>query len=131
MGTVAPSQQLGGVIMGRLVNAQEVCSRMKDFKESVANIFRHAMWRRYPRRLLQTVWSRFVFHRWLSTDVRVKVPRVWFNKVWSYLQKTDGSHRPDQVLPLSGFCGSHERIPACLRSACLPGAAAASPSGSR
>jgi hypothetical protein len=35
-GTVAPSQQLGGVLMGRLVHCQETCSHMKDFKESVA-----------------------------------------------------------------------------------------------
>ena len=43
-GTVAPSQQLVGVIMGRLVHCQETCSHMKDFKESVITVFRNALW---------------------------------------------------------------------------------------
>ena len=38
-GTVAPTQQLGGVIMGRLVHCLETCSHVKDFKESIANVF--------------------------------------------------------------------------------------------
>ena len=94
-GTVAPLQQLGGVIMGRLVHCQETCSHMKDFKESVANVFRNAMWRGYPRRLVQSVWSRFLFQRWHSTDIRVKELRVWFAKIWSFLAKTGNHHRPE------------------------------------
>ena len=42
-----------------------------------------------------SVWSRFLFQRWCSTDIRVKELRVWFGKVWGYLQKTGGSQRPD------------------------------------
>ena len=94
-GTVAPQQQLGGVIMGRLVHCQETCSHMKDFKESVGNVFRNAMWRGYPRRLVQSVWSRFLFQRWHSTDIRVKELRVWFSKIWTFLSKTGGQTRPD------------------------------------
>ena len=84
-GSVAPRQQVGGVIMGRLVHCQETCTHMKDFKESVATVLRHAMWRGYARRLVQSVWSRFLFQRWHSTDVRVKELRVWFPKIWAYL----------------------------------------------
>ena len=91
-GTVAPSQQLGGVIMGRLVHCQETCSHMKDFKESVGTVFRNALWRGYSRRLVQSVWSRFLFQRWHSTDIRVKELRVWFSKVWKYL---DNHCRPE------------------------------------
>ena len=80
-GSVVPSQQLGGVIMGRLVHCQETCSHMKDFKESVGSVFRNAMWRGYPRRLVQSVWSRFLFQRWHSVDIRVKELLVWFAKV--------------------------------------------------
>ena len=31
-GTVAPSQQLGGVIMGRLVHCQETCSHLRGYR---------------------------------------------------------------------------------------------------
>ena len=98
-GTVAPPQQLGGVIMGRLVHCQEACSHMKDFKESVSTVFRNAQWRGYSRRLVQSVWSRFLFQRWHSTDIRVKELRVWFSKVWGYLAKTMGQHRPEPSQP--------------------------------
>ena len=99
-GTVAPPQQLGGVIMGRLVHCQETCSHMKDFKESVGMVFRTALWRGYSRRLVQSVWSRFLFQRWHSTDIRVKELRVWFSKVWRYLQSTDCKTRPDPARPV-------------------------------
>ena len=71
-GTVAPQQQLGGVVMGRLVHCQETCSHMKHFKESVATVFRTSMWRGCPMRLVQSGWSRFLLQRWHSTDIRVK-----------------------------------------------------------
>ena len=58
--------------MGRLVHCQETCSHMKDFKESVGNIFDRCMQTGYPRRLVQSVWSRFLIQRWHSTDIRVK-----------------------------------------------------------
>jgi hypothetical protein len=46
--TTAPRTQLGGVVMGRYIACLEACSHMQDFKESVANVVRHAMWRNYP-----------------------------------------------------------------------------------
>ena len=98
-GTVAPPQQLGGVIMGRLVHCQETCSHMKDFKESVGTVFRNAMWRGYSRRLIQSVWSRFLFQRWHSTDIRVKELRVWFSKVWAYLAQHVCDKRPEPSQP--------------------------------
>ena len=41
--TTAPTEQLGGVIMGRLEFARMACSHMGDFKQSVANVFRNAI----------------------------------------------------------------------------------------
>ena len=76
LGTVAPPQQLWGVLMGRLVNCQETCSHMKDFKDSAATVFRNALWKCYSRRLVQSVWSRFLFYRWHSTDIRIKELRA-------------------------------------------------------
>ena len=101
--TTAPAQQLGGVIMGRLVHAQETCSHMCDFKDSVAQIFRHTMWRGYSRRLVQSVWSRFLFQRWHASDIAVKELRAWFSRVWSYLSRqgprAPATHSP--VPPIS------------------------------
>ena len=108
-GSVVPSQQLGGVIMGRLVHCQETCSHMKDFKESVGSVFRNAMWRGYPRRLVQSVWSRFLFQRWHSVDIRVRELRVWFAKVWSFLARNGAQKVPNPLkpsLPLSAMEGS-------------------------
>ena len=82
--SVVPSQQLGGVIMGRLVHCQETCSHMNDFKESVGTVFRNAMWRGFSRRLVQSVWSRFLFQRW-HCDIRMKELRVWFSRMWQFL----------------------------------------------
>ena len=89
--TTAPSEQLGGVIMGRLEFARMVCSHMGDFKVSVANVFRNAQWRGYSRHLVQSVWSRFLFQRWHSGDIRVRELRVWFPKVWKWL--ASGTHK--------------------------------------
>jgi hypothetical protein len=83
--TTAPTEQLGGVIMGRLEFARMACSHMGDFKQSVANVFRNAIWRGYSRRLVQSVWSRFLFQRWHATDIRVRELRSWFSKVWRWL----------------------------------------------
>ena len=94
-GSVAPRPQVDGVIMGRLVHCQETCTHMKDFKESVATVLRHAMWRGYARRLVQSVWSRFLFQKWHSADVRVKELRVWFAKIWAYLTKCGEKKCPE------------------------------------
>ena len=85
--------------MGRLVNCQEVCSHMKDFKESAGMMFRNAMWRGYPRRMVQSVWSRFLFQRWHSVDIRVKELRVWFSKVWGFLAKHGARNVPNPLKP--------------------------------
>ena len=81
--------------MGRLVHCQETCSHMSDYKMAVTTVFRNAMWRGYPQRLVQSVWSRFLFQRWHSTDIRVKPLRTWFLKVWQFLLKNDGNMKPD------------------------------------
>ena len=97
--TVAPREQLGGVIMGRLVHCQETCSHMEDFKESVATVFRNAIWRGYPKQMIEKVWRRFLFQRWHAVDIRVKELRVWFPKVWAYLFRTDGKSLPEPTKP--------------------------------
>ena len=88
--SAVPQQQLGGVVMGRLVHCQAVCSYVADFKESCAAVFRNAIWRGYSRRLVQSVWSRFLFQRWHS-DIRWKELRTWFSKLWNYLMAS-GTH---------------------------------------
>ena len=101
--TTASSEQLGGVIMGRLEFARMVCSHMGDFKESVGNVFRNAIWRGYSRRLVQSVWSRFLFQRWHATDIRVRALQAWFSKVWSWLQSGPHGKPPaawDKAIPL-------------------------------
>jgi hypothetical protein len=97
--TVAPREQLGGVIMGRLVHCQETCSHMEDFKESVATVFRNAVWRGYPKQMVEKVWRRFLFQRWHAVDIRVKELRCWFPKVWAYLLRTDGKSPPEPTKP--------------------------------
>ena len=44
-GTVAPRTQLGGVLTGQFIACLEACTHMQDFKESVANVVRRAVWR--------------------------------------------------------------------------------------
>ena len=41
--STAPTQQFGGVLMGRFVNAMEICSHMCDFKVSVGMVLRNAI----------------------------------------------------------------------------------------
>ena len=71
--------------MGRLVHCQGTCSHMEDFKDSVATVFRNAVWRGYPKQMVEKVWRRFLFQRWHAVDIRVKELRVWFPKVWAFL----------------------------------------------
>ena len=97
--TVAPREQLGGVIMGRLVHCQETCSHMEDFKDSVATVFRNAIWRGYPKQMVEKVWRRFLFLRWHAVDIRVKELRIWFPKVWAFLLKTEGTSPPEPCAP--------------------------------
>ena len=83
--TVAPHQQFGGVLMGRLVACQEACSHMQDFKESVANVVRRALWRSYPVKLISSVWSRFLHRRWTVADIRKKELLQWFRRMLDYV----------------------------------------------
>ena len=83
--TVAPHQQFGGVLMGRLVACQEACSHMKDFKESVANVVRRALWRRYPPKLISSVWARFLQKRWTHGDIRKRELLQWFRRMLGYV----------------------------------------------
>ena len=131
---MVPHEQLGGAIMGRLVNCQEVCSHTKAFKESVGVVFRNAMWRGYPRRLVQSVWSRFLFQRWHSVEIRVKELLVWFSKIWSFLAKKDGRKilKPKKpAVPLKDLDGSIAilgRPMQCMReSNIMPGGVSAVP----
>eukprot|EP00906_Rhabdomonas_costata_P014231 RCo020484 len=74
--TVAPREQLGGVIMGRLVHCQETCSHMEDFKESVATVFRNAIWRGYPKQMVEKVWRR---HLWKSVSLVINASGFRFS----------------------------------------------------
>ena len=80
--TVANPAQLGGVIMGRLVAAQRTCSRLDLFQDAVAGIFTHAHARGYSRRLLHTVWTRFLLCYWDAASVTMRELRAWFHPTW-------------------------------------------------
>ena len=82
--------------MGRLVHCHETCSHINDFKDSVATVFRNAVWRGYPKQMVEKVWRRFLFQRWHAVDIRVKELRVWFPKVWAFLLRTEGSLGPSR-----------------------------------
>ena len=79
--TVAPSQQFGGVLMGRYIACLEACTHMQDFKESVGNVARRALWRQYPVKLIFSVWARFLQKRWQAGDIRKKELVQWFRKL--------------------------------------------------
>jgi hypothetical protein len=95
--TVAPRQQFGGVLMGRFVACQEACTYLQDFKESVANVVRRALQRRYPKSLVTSVWSRFLHKRWPSSDIRRKELLGWFRRMLDYLYKRGETRPPDPV----------------------------------
>ena len=80
--TVAPKEQLGGVLMGRFTACLEACTWMTDFKESVINVLRRAVSRRYPYRLVQSVWSKFLHTRWQAGDIRRRELLVWLREAY-------------------------------------------------
>jgi hypothetical protein len=84
-GTVANPAQLGGVIMGRLVAAQRTCSTMALFKDVVAGIFTHCVRRHYTRRLVHSVWTKFLVRYWDHATVTGKELRAWFHPTWTYI----------------------------------------------
>jgi hypothetical protein len=74
--TVANPAQLGGVIMGRLVAAQRTCSRLDLFQDAVAGILTHAHRRNYPRRMVHSVWTRFLVTYWDAASVSARELRT-------------------------------------------------------
>ena len=69
--------------MGRLVAAQRTCSRLDLFQDAVAGIMTHAHNRSYPRRLMHSVWTRFLTRYWDASSVTTKELRAWFHKAWN------------------------------------------------
>ena len=98
-GTTAPRAQLGGVLMGRFICCLEACAHMQDFKESVANVMRHALWRNYPEKVMSSVWSRFLQRRWQSTDIRGRELQCWFRQTLQQLHAKGLSKPPDSRTP--------------------------------
>jgi hypothetical protein len=94
--STTPRAQLGGVIYGRLVFAQEVCSHMAGFKEAVATVIRNALWRQYPPGLLNRVWSRFLQRRWAAQDIRKRELHDYFRRMLTKMQNDWGSRPPNQ-----------------------------------
>ena len=72
--------------MGRFIACLEACSHMQDFKESVANVARHAIWRNYPINFLSKIWSSFLQKKWQAGDIRAKELHSWFRDMLQYLQ---------------------------------------------
>ena len=95
--TVANPAQLGGVIMGRLVAAQRTCSRLDLFQDAVAGVFTHAYKRGYSRRLLHSVWTRFLSRYWDAASVSTRELRAWFHTAWQQIVASDaGSPRAER-----------------------------------
>ena len=92
--TTAPRTQLGGVLMGRFIACLEACSHMQEFKESVGNVVRHAVWRNYPPSLIQSVWARFLHRHWQATDIRTRELLNWFRKWMQHLRSQGVRNRP-------------------------------------
>jgi hypothetical protein len=110
--TVANPAQLGGVIMGRLVAAQRTCSRLDLFQDAVAGIMTHAHSRQYPRRLMHSVWSRFLAKYWDAAAVSTKELRSWFHKAWNQVVAASNSSGHTRPQPGSGHQpGSGPRPP--------------------
>ena len=104
--TTAPTEQLGGVLMGRFVNALEICMHTCDFKDSVAQVVRRAIWRNYPQRLVKSVWSRFLTQRWQSSDPKARELRAWLPHVWKYIM-TNGGRVPHATVPTKPIAERH------------------------
>eukprot|EP00667_Euglena_gracilis_P000109 EG_transcript_109 len=99
--TVANPAQLAGVIMGRLVAAQRTCSRMDLFQDAVAGIFTHAHRRGYPRRMVHSTWTRFLWRYWDAASVTTRELRAWFHDAWRKVTEVEegGQRRPAPKWP--------------------------------
>ena len=91
--------------MGRLVAAQRTCSRLDLFQDEVAGIMTHANNRNYPRRLMHSVWSRFLARYWDASSVTSKELRAWFHRAWNQVIAAGAN----SSTPQGG--GSHPRTP--------------------
>ena len=96
--TVAPRTQLGGVLTGRYIACLEACTHMQDFKESVGNVVRRALWRHYPVTLVTSTWSRFLQRHWQAGDIRKKELAGWFRGLVQPF-KSNLSLTPDPRVP--------------------------------
>ena len=92
-GTVASMAQWRAVIFGRFVAAQQFCSTMSDFKQSVVWILLRAFERGYSARDLRSTWGRFLQLRWHMREVRFRELRSWFSKALRYAQAEAGHRR--------------------------------------
>ena len=97
-GTVASPQQKAGVITGRLVTCFQVCNTVSDFKASALRVIQRAFQRGYAKRLVQSVWARFLFQYWRSGDVRRPALKGWFPYAWK-VATSDGKMGGSQRLP--------------------------------
>ena len=93
IGSIASDAQLGGVIMGRFVAAQQFCSTMWDFKQSIAWILRRVVERGFTWKMVEKVWSKFLYTKWQTKDIRTKELRAWFPRAWNwaYVQQQNPS----------------------------------------
>ena len=111
--TVANPAQLGGVIMGRLVSAQRLCSRLDLFQDAVAGVFNHAHRRGYSRRLLHSVWTRFLTTYWDAASVSLRELRAWFHRAWKHIIAGTSERHPNSgdstTIPSTEVAKSHKQ----------------------
>ena len=84
-GSSVSDAQLGGVVMGRLMAAQQFCSTLWDFKQSVAWILRRTVERGFTRKIVEKVWSKFLYTKWQTKDIRTQELRKWFPRAWNWV----------------------------------------------
>ena len=95
-GSVSSTAQLGGVLMGRFIAAQQFCSTMADFKQTIAWTLRRAQERGYTFTMTQKVWTKFLFTKWQTKDIRTKELRSWFSKAWEWALNANKSAPAEQ-----------------------------------
>jgi hypothetical protein len=120
--TVANPAQLAGVVMGRLVSAQRLCSRMDLFQDAVAGIFTHAYRRGYSRRMVNSVWSRYLGRYWCAASVHVTELRRWFHRAWADICAMEGRQPRAETRPaLSRGSGHPSPLTDLGREGCAEG----------
>ena len=71
--------------MGRLMAAQQFCSTLWDFKQSVAWILRRTVERGFTRKMVEKVWSKFLYTKWQTKDIHTQELRKWFPCAWHWV----------------------------------------------